>query len=196
MTRTTRTNVAQATVCSQDVCDTTWIQPIKLFRRWGFSQVILAIGHSGFLGRSEEWSDGRRNVSKDLGFARLGPQAVVVSLQTRHKISIYERYLEQIPKPPQVRCARQGSCVRSVWEKKSNCCPGEESDVGNCRGLGGGLKSDAVGTCRLRRTGSHLLTVGWAGALSAVDLRCCVHASLPMLGSLSFASVPRHCRIY
>jgi hypothetical protein len=135
-------------------------------------------------------------VSIDLGFARLGPQAVVVSHQARHKISIYERYLEQIPRPPWVRCAQQGSCVMSVWEKKSNCCPGEESHVGSCRGLGGGLTSDAVGTCRLRRTGSHLLTVGWAGALSAVDLRCCVHASLPMLGSLGFASVPRHSRNY
>ena len=81
------------------VCDTTWIQPKKLLRHWGFSQVILAIGHSGLLGRSEGWSDGRRNVSKDLDFARLGPQAVVVSLQTRHKISIYEQYLEQIARP-------------------------------------------------------------------------------------------------
>lgn len=88
--------MAQATVWTQDVCDTTWIQPKKLLRRWGFSQVILAIGHSGFLGRNEGWSDGWRNVSKDLSFARLGPQAVVVSFQTRHKISIYERYLEQI----------------------------------------------------------------------------------------------------
>jgi|SRR5712692_6980897 len=72
----------------------------------------------------------------------------------------------------------------------------EESHVGSCRGLGGDLTSDAVETCRLRRTGSHLPTVGGAGALSSIDLRCCVHASLPMLGSLSFASVPRHCRIY
>ncbi len=188
--------MGQETVWTQDVCDTTWIQPKKLLRRWGFSQVILTIGHSGFLGRSEGWSDGRRNVSKHLGFAGLGPQAVVVSFQTRHKISIYERYLEQIPRPPWVRCAEQGSCVISVWEKKPNCCPGEESHVGSCRGLGGGLTSDAVGMCRLRRTGSHLLTVGWAGALSAVDLRCCVHASLPMFGSLGLASVPPHCRIY
>lgn len=30
------------------------------------------------------------------------------------------------------------------------------------------ITSDAVGTSRLRRAGSHLLTVGWAGALSAV----------------------------
>jgi hypothetical protein len=188
--------VAQATLWTQDVCDTTWIQPKKHLGRWGFSQVILAIGHSGFLGRSEGWSDGRRNGSKDLGLARLGTQAVVVSFHTRHKISIYERYLEQIPRPPWVRCAQQGPCVMSVWGKKSNCCPGEESHVGSRRGLGGGLKSDAVGTCRLRRTGSQLLTVGWAGALSAVDLRCCVHASLPALGSLGFALVPRHCRIY
>src|SRR6266849_497975 len=67
------------------------------------------------------------------------------------------------PRPPWVRCAQQCSCVRSVWEKKSNCCPGEESHVGSCRGLGGGLTSDAVGTCRLRRTGPHLLTGGWVG---------------------------------
>jgi hypothetical protein len=77
----------------------------------------------------------------------------------------------------------------SVWEKKSNCCPGEESNVGKCRGLAGGLTSDAVGTCRFRRTSSYFLTVGWAGALSAVDLRCCVHASLPIFGPLGFASV-------
>src|SRR5260370_7688129 len=118
MTRTTRTNVAQATVCSQDVCDTTWIQPIKLLRRWGFSQVILAIGHSGFLGRSEGWSDGRRNVSKDLGFVRLGPQPVVVSLRRRHKISIYVRYLEQIPKPPPARLPQPPSSLISVYHTK------------------------------------------------------------------------------
>lgn len=112
----------------------------KPLRCRGFSQIILAIGHSGLLGRSEGKSDRRRNVSEHLSFFNQRPQAVVVSFWTRHNISICRRHREQISRPSWFRCAQKRLYVVLVRTMKWTYCPGDESHVGSWKGKKQGTK--------------------------------------------------------